>query len=67
MNVAEDGIKLFGAITTSQFTESVINAGVEIDSKFVKLPKIKKLGSYEAEIRINRSISTNIPFQVIAK
>ena len=64
--VAEGGTKLFGSIKISQFTEAVEALGQKIDSKFVKLPKIKELGTYEAEVRLHRSVSISIPFKVIA-
>lgn len=64
--VAEEGTKLFGSIKVSQFIEAVEDLGHKIDSKFVKLPKIKELGTYDAEIRLHRSVSITIPFKVIA-
>ena len=65
--VAEGGNKLFGSIKTSQFTEAISALGIEINDKFVKLPKIKELGTYDAEIRLHRTISINVNFKVIAK
>ncbi len=64
--VAEGGEKLFGSIKTSQFTEATAALGIEINGKFVKLPKIKKLGTYDAEIRLHRTKSINVSFKVIA-
>ena len=64
--VIEGGNKLFGSIKTSQFTEATEALGIEINDKFLKLPKIKELGSYEAEVRLHRTKSINIPFKVIA-
>jgi len=64
--VAEGGTKLFGSIKISQFTEAIEALGQKIDPKFVKLPKIKELGTYEAEVRLHRSVSISIPFKVIA-
>tara|TARA_B100001250_G_C19601842_1_gene700972 strand:+ start:124 stop:567 length:444 start_codon:yes stop_codon:yes gene_type:complete len=64
--VSEGGTKLFGSVKTSAFTEATAALGVEINAKFVKLPKIKELGNYEAEVRLHRTISVNIPFKVIA-
>ena len=64
--VAEGGTKLFGSIKISQFTEAVEALGQKVDPKFVKLPKIKELGTYDAEVRIHRSVSITIPFKVIA-
>tara|TARA_B100001540_G_C15646787_1_gene569208 strand:+ start:399 stop:842 length:444 start_codon:yes stop_codon:yes gene_type:complete len=65
--VAEGGTKLFGSIKVSQFTEAVDALGHKVDSKFVKLPKVKELGTYDAEVRLHRSVSITIPFKVIAK
>ena len=65
--VAEGGTKLFGSIKVSQFVEAVEALGQKVDSKFVKLPKIKELGDYEAEIRLHRTITINIPFKVVAE
>tara|TARA_B100000287_G_C20502642_1_gene729711 strand:- start:114 stop:557 length:444 start_codon:yes stop_codon:yes gene_type:complete len=65
--VAEGGHKLFGSIKNSQFTDATAALGVEIDSKFVKLPKIKELGSYDAEVRLHRNVSVKVPFKVIAE
>ena len=64
--VAEGGAKLFGSVKTSQFTDAAATLGIEINAKFVKLPKIKELGTYNAEIRLHRTISINVPFKVIA-
>ena len=65
--VAEGGTKLFGSIKVSQLTETISALGCEINPKFVKLPKIKELGNYEAEIRLHRNVRTSIPFKVIAE
>ena len=64
--VIDGGNKLFGSIKTSQFTEATKALGIEINDKFLKLPKIKEIGSYEAEVRLHRTKSINIPFTVIA-
>tara|TARA_B110000003_G_scaffold273016_2_gene309980 strand:- start:162 stop:605 length:444 start_codon:yes stop_codon:yes gene_type:complete len=65
--VAEGGSKLFGSIKVSQFTDALAALGHNIDSNFVKLPKIKKLGKFDAEIRLHRTVSVNIPFNVVAE
>ena len=59
------GVKLFGKITLSQFMSSVEN--VDIDKNFVNIPNAKELGKYEATIRLHRTISVTIPFEVIAE
>ena len=65
--VAEGGTKLFGSIKTSQFTDALAALGHTIDASFVKLPKVKELGTFDAEIRLHRTISVNVPFNVIAE
>ena len=65
--VAEDGQKLFGSVTTVQFTDAFASMGHEIDKRFVKLSTIKEVGKYEAEVRLHRNVSVTIPFEVIAE
>ncbi|MBC8265629.1 MAG: 50S ribosomal protein L9 [Flavobacteriales bacterium] len=65
--VAEDGQKLFGSVTTVQFTEALQVLGHEIDKRFVKLTTIKEIGKYEAEVRLHRNVSVTVPFQVVAE
>ena len=65
--VAEDGQKLFGSVTTVQFTDALASLGHEIDKRFVKLSTIKEVGKYEAEVRLHRNVSVTIPFEVIAE
>ena len=65
--VAEGGTKLFGSIKTEQFTEIVAGLGHNVNAKFVKLPKVKDLGTYDAEVRLHRTVSVSVPFKVIAE
>ena len=65
--VAEDGQKLFGSVTTVQFTDALASMGHEIDKRFVKLSTIKEVGKYEAEVRLHRNVSVTIPFEIIAE
>ena len=65
--VADGGTKLFGSIKTSQFTDALEALGHTIDSRFVKLPKVKELGEYKAEIRLHRMVSVNVSYSVIAE
>ena len=65
--VADGGTKLFGSIKTSQFTDALQALGHSIDASFVKLPKVKELGKYEAEVRLHRIVSVNVAYSVIAE
>jgi len=66
VKVAEDKRKLFGSVTTVQFTDELASMGHEIDKRFVKLSTIKEVGKYEAEVRLHRNVRVTIPFEVIA-
>ena len=59
------GNKLFGKITLAQFMSEIKD--VEIDKSFVNIPSAKELGKYEATIRLHRTISITVPFEVIAE
>ena len=65
--VADGGTKLFGSIKTVQFTNALQALGHTIDASFVKLPKVKELGKYEAEVRLHRMVSVNVAYSVIAE
>ena len=65
--VAEGGTKLFGSITSAQFTDALAELGHEIDKRFVKLTTIKELGKYEAEVRLHRSVKVTVPFNVVSE
>ena len=65
--VAEGGTKLFGSITSAQFTDVLAELGHEIDKRFVKLTSIKEIGKYEAEVRLHRSVKVTVPFNVVAE
>lgn len=61
------GTKLFGKITLSKFMNALTKEGQEIDKSFVNIPSVKELGKYEANIRLHRSVSVIVPFEVVAE
>ena len=63
------GDKLFGSVTNSNLVETIFSKGVEIEKKQITLPgkSIKKLGKYEAAIRIHREVIIKFPFEVVAE
>tara|TARA_B110000285_G_scaffold125684_1_gene141711 strand:- start:19 stop:462 length:444 start_codon:yes stop_codon:yes gene_type:complete len=65
--VADGGTKLFGSIKTVQFTDALAALGHTVDASFVKLPKVKELGKYEAEVRLHRTVSVSVSYSVIAE
>ncbi|SDR91706.1 50S ribosomal protein L9 [Winogradskyella sediminis] len=65
---ATAGDKLFGSITTIDLAAALKNAGHDVEKKFISINggNIKRLGQYEAAIRLHRSVTVDLTFEVIA-
>jgi large subunit ribosomal protein L9 len=63
------GDKLFGSVNNADVAEAIAKAGTEIDRKFIKVVggSVKRLGKYEASVRLHRAVVTDITFDVIAE
>ena len=61
------GDKLFGSIGAQDVADAFGKAGQEIDKKFISLPgrTIKRLGAYEATVRLHREVVVEVPFEII--
>ncbi|WP_047547479.1 50S ribosomal protein L9 [Psychroserpens sp. Hel_I_66] len=66
---ATAGDKLFGSITNMDLANALKNEGHDIDKKFISIVggNIKRLGQYEAAIRLHRSVTVDLTFEVIAE
>jgi large subunit ribosomal protein L9 len=66
---ASAGDKLFGSVTKADLAEALEKEGHTIDKKFVNIigGNIKRLGQYNAVIRLHREVTVEIPFEVIAQ
>lgn len=64
---AGEGDKLFGSVNASDFSKVLKNAGFEIEKNQISLPgkTIKRLGKYEASIRLHREVVVNHDFEII--
>lgn len=62
------GDKLFGSVTNADLATAISTKTAEIDKKHISLPgkTIKRLGKYEATIRLHREVSFEFPFEVTA-
>ena len=62
------GDKLFGSVTNADLATAISAKTPEIDKKHISLPgkTIKRLGKYEATIRLHREVSFEFPFEVTA-
>ncbi|MBL86324.1 MAG: 50S ribosomal protein L9 [Winogradskyella sp.] len=66
---ATAGDKLFGSITNMDLAEALRNEGHEVDKKYISINggNIKRLGQYEAVIRLHRSVNVDFTFEVVAE
>lgn len=63
------GDKIFGSITNIDLTQALSNAGITIDKKYITITGgiIKRLGQYDAVIRLHRDVTVGMTFEVIAE
>ena len=61
------GEKLFGSVSAADLVKVFESQGHEIDKNSIAIPgkTIKRIGSYEAKIRLHREVSIQFPFEVI--
>ncbi|WP_338356245.1 50S ribosomal protein L9 [Yeosuana marina] len=66
---ASAGDKLFGSVTKADLVEAFEKEGHTIDKKFISITggNIKRLGQYNAVIRLHREVTFDFPFEVIAQ
>ena len=64
-----EGSKLFGSINNINLAEALEKAGHTIDKKYIKVEggNIKRLGKYNADVRLHREVVAVITFEVIAE
>lgn len=65
---ATAGDKLFGSITNMDLVAALKGKGHDIDKKFISINggNIKRLGQYDAVIRLHRAVTVDFTFEVIA-
>ncbi|MDB4268995.1 50S ribosomal protein L9, partial [Flavobacteriaceae bacterium] len=58
---------LFGSISNADLASAISSNGDDLDKKFITLPgkTIKRLGKYEATIRLHREVSFEFPFEIV--
>lgn len=61
------GDKLFGSVNNINVAEAIEKEGQSIDKKFINVigGNIKRLGKYNAIIRLHREVTVDLPFEVI--
>jgi len=63
------GDKLFGSVNNIDLAAALSKAGTDVDKKFIKVTggNVKRLGKYEASVRLHRAVVADITFEVIAE
>ncbi len=64
-----EGNKLFGSISNANVAEAVATEGTEIEKKFITVAGgiVKRLGKYNASVRLHRDVVVDLPFEVVAE
>ena len=63
---AEEG-KIFGAITSTDVAEALLEKGVTVDRKNVTVDAIKTVGEYEASVKLHREVKATVALSVVAE
>lgn len=61
------GDKLFGSVNNIDVAAALEKEGQSIDKKFITVTTVKRLGKYTAVVRLHRSVSVDLEFEVIAQ
>lgn len=63
------GDKLFGSVSSADVADALAKEGIEIEKRYINVPgnTIKRLGQYEATVRLHREVIVQLPFEVIAQ
>ena len=61
------GDKLFGSVNNIDVSEALSKEGQDIDKKFITVigGNVKRLGKYNAVVRLYREVTIDLPFEVI--
>lgn len=63
------GDKLFGSVTNIDLAAALDKEGHQVDRKYISIKggAVKRVGPYNAEIRLHREVIVDFPFEVIAE
>lgn len=64
-----DGTKLFGSVNNTNVAEALAAEGHEIDKKYISVTggNIKRLGKYNATVRLHRTVIVELPIEIVAE
>ncbi|MDJ0644859.1 MAG: 50S ribosomal protein L9 [Flavobacteriaceae bacterium] len=63
------GDKLFGSVSNANVAEAFAKEGHELDKKYIAVAGglVKRLGKYNATVRLHREVVVEVPFDVVAE
>ncbi|SHH75892.1 50S ribosomal protein L9 [Winogradskyella jejuensis] len=63
------GDKLFGSVNNIDVADALQKAGHSIEKKFINVigGNVKRLGKYDAVVRLHREVVVDLPFEVVAE
>lgn len=61
------GNKLFGSVTSADIAEKLSSNGHNIDKKFILSSIVKRVGKYNATVRLHREVIVDLPYEVVAE
>ncbi len=64
-----EGSKLFGSVNNIDVATAIEKSGQNIDKKFIKVEggNVKRLGKYNAAVRLHRAVIVDLTFEVVAE
>lgn len=63
-----EGGKMFGAITSNDLYDKLVQSGIEIDKKRIHLfTPVKTLGKHEVKIKLHADVSVDLSFDVVSE
>lgn len=63
------GDKLFGSVSNANISEALEALGQSVDKKYITVigGVVKRLGKYQAKVRLHRAVNVDLTFDVIAE
>ena len=61
------GEKLFGSITNIDIADALAKGGQAIDRKFITSGIIKRVGKYNASVRLHRDVIVDLAYEIVAE
>ncbi|WP_320814999.1 50S ribosomal protein L9 [Flavobacterium sp.] len=65
--VKAGGGKLFGSVTNANISEVLASNGHDIDKKFISSGIVKRVGKYNANVRLHRDVIIELPYEIVAE